>query len=96
MMEGPFLGKVPLILSGHTHAARFYVTRGTARLNSGTLGGMPYDPAATGRKAQPYSASVLYFTPDVPRRLIAIDRIAVHSTRSTTVSREVIDESLLP
>lgn len=96
MMERPFLGMVPLILSGHTHSARFYVTRGTARLNSGTLGGMPYDPAATGRKAQPYSASVLYFTADEPRRLIAIDRIAVYSTQSTTVSREVIDESLLP
>lgn len=96
LMEGPFIGQVPLILSGHTHAARFYVTRGTARLNSGTLGGMPYDPTSTGRKAQPYSASVLYFTRDEPRRLIAIDRIAVYSTQSTTISREVIDESLLP
>lgn len=96
LMEGPFVGQVPLILSGHTHSARFYVTRGTARLNSGTLGGMPYDPTAIGRKALPYSASMLYFTASEPRRLIAIDRIAVYSTQSTTVSREVIDESLLP
>jgi len=95
-MERPFLGSVPLILSGHTHSARFYVSKGTARLNSGTLGGMPYDPDASGRKALPYSASVLYFTAEMPRRLIAIDRIAIHSRRSTTVSREVIDESLLP
>ena len=95
-MEMPFLGLVPLILSGHTHSARFYITRGTARLNSGTLGGMPYDPEASGRRALPYSASVLYFTAERPRRLIAIDRIAVNSSRSTTISREVIDEALLP
>jgi len=96
LMEQPFIGKVPLILSGHTHSARFYMGKGTARLNSGTLGGMPYDPNSTGRKAQPYSASVLYYTAEKPRRLIAIDRIAVYTNRSTTVSREVIDESLLP
>jgi len=95
-MEQPFLGSVPLILSGHTHSARFYVSKGTARLNSGTLGGMPYDPDASGREALPYSASVLYFTAEMPRRLIAIDRIAIHSRRSTMLSREVIDESLLP
>jgi predicted phosphodiesterase len=34
-MEEPFVGQVPVILSGHTHAARSYVTRGTLRLNSG-------------------------------------------------------------
>jgi len=96
LMERPFIGNVPLILSGHTHSARFYVSKGTVRLNSGTLGGMAYDPRATGRKAQPYSASVLYYTAEKPRRLIAIDRIAVYPTHSTTVSREVIDESLLP
>ena len=96
LMDRFFVGTVPLILSGHTHSERLYVTKGTVRLNSGTLGGMPYDPAATGRVALPYSASVLYFTAQEPRRLIAIDRIAVYPTRSTTVSREVIDESLLP
>ncbi|MDZ4170290.1 MAG: metallophosphoesterase family protein [Coriobacteriia bacterium] len=95
-MERPFLGLVPLILSGHTHSARLYVTKGTVRLNSGTLGGMPYDAEASGRRPLPYSASVLYFTVEEPRRLIAVDRISVYSTRSTTVAREVIDESLLP
>ncbi len=96
LMEKPFVGHVPLIISGHTHAARLYVSRGTVRLNSGTLGGMPYDPASTGRKPLPYSASVLYFTADKPHRLIAVDRISVYPRRSTTVTREVIDESLLP
>ena len=96
LMEAPFIGVVPLILSGHTHFARFSVVRGTVLLNSGTLGGMPYDPEASGRTVRPYSASVLYFTVQEPRRLIAIDRIDVFPDRSTTVSRQVIDESLLP
>jgi predicted phosphodiesterase len=96
LMEKPFVGLVPLILSGHTHSARFYVSKGTALLNSGTAGGMPYDPASPGRRSLPYSASVLYFTAAQPRRLIAIDRIAVYPNRSTTVSRQVIDETLLP
>jgi predicted phosphodiesterase len=96
LMERPFIGTVPLVVSGHTHSTRFEVVDGTVVLNSGTLGGMPYDPAVTGRRALPYSASVLYFTAETPHRLIAIDRIAVYPTRSTTVSREVIDESLLP
>ncbi len=95
-MELPFVGTVPLILSGHTHSVRLYDSKGTVRLNSGTLGGMPYDPEASNRKPLPYSASVLYFTAEEPRRLIALDRIAVYPTRSTTVSRDVIDESLLP
>jgi predicted phosphodiesterase len=96
VMEEPFVGVVPLILSGHTHSARLYVSDGTVRLNSGTLGGMPYDPETSGREVLPYSASVLYFTAEEPRRLIAVDRIAVFPTRSSTISRDVIDESLLP
>ena len=96
LMQKPFVGVVPLILSGHTHAASFSIVRGTVLLNSGTLGGMPYDPVVTGREPLPYSASVLYFTAGTPRRLIAIDRIAVYPQHSTTVTRELIDESLLP
>lgn len=95
-MELPFIGRVPLILSGHTHSARLYKSEGTVRLNSGTLGGMPYDPQKSGRRVLPYSASVLYFTPTEPRKLIAIDRIAVYPQQSTTVSRDVIDATLLP
>lgn len=95
-MEKPFIGSVSLIVSGHTHSPRYYVSQGTARLNSGTLGGMPYDPEATERTQLPYGASVLYFTAEEPRRLIAIDRIAVFTTGSSTISREVIAEELLP
>jgi predicted phosphodiesterase len=95
-MEKPFIGQVPLILSGHTHAARAYRSQGTLRLNSGTLGGMPYDPATSGRKVVPYGASVLYYTSAVPRRLLAVDEIAVFSDRSTTVRRTVFDDPVIP
>ena len=47
--------------------------------NSGTLGGMPYDPETSGRRLVPYGASVLYYTATVPRRLLAVDELAVHS-----------------
>lgn len=93
--EEPFIGTVGVILSGHTHSARMYVSDGTVRLNSGTVGGMPYDPEKTDRETLPYSASVLYFTQDRPHRLIAVDRIEVSPKRSTTVTRDVIDEALL-
>ena len=96
IMDAPFIGVVPLVLSGHTHVASFSIVRGTVLLNSGTLGGMPFDLKASGHTVLPYSASVLYFTAQKPRRLIAIDRIDVYPDRSTTVSRQVIDESLLP
>lgn len=96
LMDKPFIGAVPLVLSGHTHSARFDLIDGTALLNSGTLGGMPYDPAASGRRVLPYSASVLYFTAAIPRHLIAIDRIDVYPDRSSTVARHFIDETFLP
>lgn len=88
-MEKPFIGSVPIILSGHTHAARAYVSQDTLRLNSGSLGGMPYDPELTGRRPVPHSATVLYFTADEPRSLLAIDEISVTSDGATTVRRKV-------
>jgi len=95
-MEEPFIGQVPVILSGHTHAARSYVSQGTVRLNSGTLGGMPYDPETSGRRVVPYGASVLYYSSTMPRRLLAIDEIAVYSDRSTTVRRKVFGDPAWP
>lgn len=95
-MEAPYVGLVPLILSGHTHSARAYLSDGTLRLNSGTLGGTPYDPAKSSRVVVPYGASVLYYTSTLPRRLIAVDQLAIYPDRSTTITRKVVDESLLP
>lgn len=88
-MEKPFIGSTPIILSGHTHAARAYVSQDTLRLNSGSLGGMPYDPELTGRRPVPHSATVLYFTAEAPRSLLAIDEISVASDGATTVRRKV-------
>lgn len=96
LMDKPFIGTVPVILTGHTHKSGYSVEASTVILNSGTLGGMPYDTTLTGQRDAPYSASVLYFTQALPRRLIAVDRIDVFSDGSTTVSRQVIDEALLP
>lgn len=95
-MEKPFIGQVPVILSGHTHSARAYVSQGTLRLNSGTIGGMPYDPETSNRKVVPYGASVLYYSATLPRRLIAVDELAVSSDRSTTVRRMTLEDRLIP
>lgn len=94
-MEKPFFGKVPVILSGHTHSARLYMSQGTARVNSGTIGGTPYLPEQLSAPL-PHSASILYFTDTFPRRLVAIDSISVGTDRTTTVTRRIVDESLLP
>lgn len=88
-MERPFIGFARVILSGHTHSARMYVSGGTVRLNSGTTGGMPYAPESSGRRALPHGASVLYYTRELPRTLVAVDRIEIHADRTTTVSRKV-------
>ena len=91
-MERPFIGFARVILSGHTHSARMYVSGGTIRLNSGTTGGMPYAPESSGRRRLPHGASVLYYTRELPRTLVAVDRIEIHADRTTTVSRRVFTE----
>lgn len=94
-MERPFIGRARVILSGHTHSTRMYVNDETIRLNSGTIGGMPYDAGRTERTPLPYGASVLYYSQESPRTLVAIDRIEVHADRTTTVARRVFAEELL-
>lgn len=101
--ERDLVGLTPLVLSGHTHSARVYRSDGTVRLNSGTLGGMPFDlelladyRAGRRMKQLPHSASVLYYTSQPPRKLIAIDRISVGNDRTMSLERVVIDEALLP
>jgi predicted phosphodiesterase len=95
-MEKPFIGLARVILSGHTHSARMYVSGDTVRLNSGTIGGMPYHPDRAKRTPLPHGASVLYYSKTLPRTLVAIDRIEVHADRTTTVTRRVFAEELLP
>lgn len=91
-----FEGLAPLVLAGHTHVGRLDRGEATTFLNSGTLGGMPYDPVTTGRPRLPHGASILYYTQGIPKRLIAIDRISVGVDGTTELDRTVIDESLLP
>jgi hypothetical protein len=56
---------------------------------------MPYDPVVTGRDRLPHGASVLYFTADVPRRLIAVDRLSVGVNGTTELDRTIVDQSLV-
>jgi len=94
--ERSLVGLAPVILSGHTHSGRLYRDATGIRLNPGTLGGMPYDPVVTGRDRLPHGASILYYTPELPRKLIAVDRISVGVDGTTTLNRTVIDSTLLP
>ncbi len=94
--ERALIGWAPVILSGHTHSMRLYRNAAGVRENSGTLGGMPYDPQITSRKRLPHGASVLYYTQSLPRRLIAVDQISVGVDGTTQLNRTVVDESLLP
>ncbi len=94
--EKSLVGSAPLILSGHSHSSRMYRHAETIRLNSGTTGGMPFDPDASGRERLPHSASILYYTTSLPRRLIAIDRISLGVDGTTTLDRTIVDESLVP
>lgn len=78
MMGEPFVGKVPVILSGHTHRAQVKFDQNSAMINAGTTGaggirGLNL-PAET-----PYSLVVLYFDGDDDgiNRLVTADLISV-------------------
>ncbi|HSK47603.1 MAG TPA: metallophosphoesterase [Coriobacteriia bacterium] len=97
LAERSLIDLAQVILSGHTHSARLYrMPNGGVRVNSGTIGGMPYDPVVTGRDRLPHGASILYYTSELPRRLIAVDLISVGVDGTTTLDRTVIDATLLP
>lgn len=80
LMAGPLLGKVPLILSGHTHRAalNFDEESGTALLNAGTSGAAGVRGLLAPRE-NPYSMIVLYFSavPDKQPRLACADLITI-------------------
>jgi Icc-related predicted phosphoesterase len=90
-MRAPFLGKVGVVLSGHSHQARIDILKGTVAINSGTTGGMPYDSAASGKTPLPHGASVLYYSTDRPHRLLAVDLIQVNTDRTVTVTRRLME-----
>jgi hypothetical protein len=82
----PLVGKVPLILDGHTHKRRGRTERGTLELTQGSSGGAGLR-TLEGEAALPLQLSVLHFDPD--GALLAVDDITVGGLgeRSVTVER---------
>jgi len=90
-----FEGLAPLVLSGHTHTPVLERIGDTWFLNSGTTGGIHFSELRTDPHI-PHGASVLYYTSDLPRRLIAIDRVEVYGIAGqSSLSRTIIAEELL-
>lgn len=90
-----FEGLTPLVLSGHTHTPELEQRGGTWFLNSGTTGGIHFSELRNDPHI-PHGASVLYFTENLPRRLVAIDRIEVYGIAGqSSLSRTIVAEELL-
>ncbi len=95
-MVKPFEGLAPLIVAGHSHTPVLERRGDTWYLNTGTTGGIHFSRMRA-EPHIPHSASVLYFTGELPRRLIAIDQIEVYGIAGqSSLRRTVIDETLLP
>ncbi len=84
-------GKVPLVLAGHTHAAREASIGDTRLLIEGSTGGAGLR-ALRGGKPEPLTCTVLYFD-RVAARLVAYDRVTVRGLGETgaRIERHVID-----
>ncbi len=94
-MAEPFAGVVPLVLVGHTHTPDLSQRDGTWFLDNGTTGGIHFSDLRPDPHI-PHTASVLYFTADMPRQLVAIDQIEVYGiTGQSSLRRTVIDSGLL-
>lgn len=90
-----FAGRVPVVLSGHTHSSALETVDGTVYLGAGTTGGVNFNDLADDPHI-PHSASVLYFSIAEPGRLVAIDQIEVYGrTRQSSIRRTVVDETFL-
>ncbi len=74
-MAGDLGGDVPLVLAGHTHAARERSIGTTRLLVEGSTGGAGLR-SLRGKEPEPLTCTVLYFDPDT-KRLVAYDRITV-------------------
>jgi predicted phosphodiesterase len=91
----PFAGMAPLMVAGHTHTPDLGHIGTSWYVNSGTVGGVDFkllysDPSIA------HGASILYYTQTLPRRLIAIDQIAVSGrTDESSLKRTVVDPTLL-
>ncbi|MFU8890918.1 MAG: metallophosphoesterase family protein [Anaerosomatales bacterium] len=94
-MAEPFVGVAPLVLLGHTHTPALSERDGTWVLDNGTTGGIHFSEQRP-EPHIPHTASVLYFTAEQPRRLVAIDQIEVYGiTGQSSLRRTVIGAELL-
>lgn len=88
-MQVPFARLAPIVLSGHTHVMRLRYRYDTWWLNAGTTGGVRFGDPKGPHTA--YTAAVLYYSADMPHRLLAIDRIAIDGvTRETSLQRTTV------
>ncbi|MHB8171633.1 MAG: metallophosphoesterase family protein [Thermincolia bacterium] len=90
-MAREFIGKVPLILFGHTHRHSLRQTRGTVMINAGTTGAAGLQGLQSPKEI-PYSLYVLHFNqrPGQGYQLIAADLLRVSNLESGfTLERKV-------
>ncbi len=94
-MVDPFEGLSPLFLLGHTHTPNLSRSGDSWVLDNGTTGGIHFSESRP-EPHIPHSASVLYFTAELPRRLVAIDQIEVYGIAGqSSLRRTVTDPELL-
>jgi len=95
VMQTPFLGLSPIMLTGHTHTARLQKKDGVWLLNAGTTGGVQFGNPSGPHTA--YTAAVLYYSATTPHKLLAIDRISIDGvTRETSLRRTLVDDTATP
>jgi hypothetical protein len=92
-MAGAIGGDVPLVLAGHTHAAREDTIGTTRLLVEGSTGGAGLR-SLRGEEPEPLTCSVLYFDPS-SSRLVAYDRVTLRGLGETGVriERHVVDDA---
>ena len=95
-MADAVAGYVPLVVSGHFHQEAARVLDGTLYLQVGSTGGAGAN-VFTEQGGVPLSAEVLYFSQDVPHRLVAYDVIEQSpESGSLTVKRHLVEQQFGP
>lgn len=86
----PFIGRTPIVVSGHTHTPSFAMEDSTVLLGSGTTGGVHFTELRPDPHI-PHGASILYFSRSEPGRLVAVDQIEVYGkTSQSSIRRTMI------
>ncbi len=90
-MAGAIGGDVPLVLAGHTHAARERSIDTARLLVEGSTGGAGLR-SLRGAVPEPLTCTVLYFDPNT-KRLVAYDRVTVRGLGGTgaRIERRVLE-----